>query len=138
MPENSEFVKNFSIFASYMNLTAFLKRNLPKRRLITAVFVTASVASFATLGNGGFRKTPSPNQSLLAFKPNYSQLKAFTLKSTYNYRGNTVFSMDKPQEEKYILLNTSVTYQKGNSIYTLPLKKKVLLNKVKLGNGATY
>lgn len=121
-----------------MNLTSFIKRNLSKRRLVTAVFISASVASFATLGEGSFRKTPSPKQSLLAFKPNYSQLKTFTLKSTYNYRGNTVFSMDKT-EEKYVMMNTYVTYQKGNSIYTLPLKKKVLLNKVKLGgNTVTY
>ena len=138
MPENNAFVKIFSIFALHMNLTAFIKRNLSKRRLVTAVFISASVASFATLGDGGFRRTPSPDQSLLTFKPDYSQLKTFTLKSTYNYRGNTVFSLDKPEEEKYILMNTFVTYQKGNSTYTLPLKKKVLLNKVKLGNTAAY
>lgn len=138
MPENSVFVKNFSIFALYMNLTAFIKRNLSKRRLVTAICISASVASFATLGDGGFKKTPSPKQCLLAIKPNYSQLKTFTLKSTYNYRGNMVFSMDKPEEETYVLMNTSVTYQKGNSTYTLPLKKKVLLNKVKLGNQSAY
>jgi hypothetical protein len=116
-----------------MNLISFIKRNFSKRRLVTAVFVSASVASFATLGDGGLKRMPSPKQPLLAFKPNYSQLKSFTLKSTYNYRGNAVFSLDKP-DEKYVMMNTFVTYQKGNSTYTLPLKKKVLLNKVKLGN----
>jgi len=138
MPENSGFVKNFSIFAVYMNLTALIKNNLSKRRLITAVFISASVAAFATLGDGGYRKKPSSTQSLLALKPNYSQLKTFTLKSTYNYRGNMVFSMDRLDEKEYIIMNTYVTYQKGNSTYTLPLKKKVLLNKVKLGSGTAY
>jgi len=28
------------------------------------------------------------------------------------------------------MLNTTVTYEKGNSTYILPLKKKVLLDKV--------
>ncbi len=120
-----------------MNLIAFIKSNFSKRRLVTAVFISASVAAFATLGDGGYRKTPSPKQSLLAFKPDYGHLKTFTLKSTYNYRGNTVFSLEKT-EQKYVMMNTFVTYQKGNSTYTLPLKKKVLLNKVKLGNGTSY
>jgi hypothetical protein len=117
-----------------MNLTSFIKRNLSKRRLATAVCISASVAAFAALGDVGLRRTPSPKQCLLGFKPDYNHLKTFTLKSTYNYRGNTVFSLDKP-EEKYVLMNTFVTYQKGNITYTLPLKKKVLLNKVKLGTG---
>jgi hypothetical protein len=121
-----------------MNLTSLIKRNLSKRRLVTAVCITASVAAFATLGDGGFRKTPTPSQSLLTFKPDYGHLKTFTLKSTYNYRGNEVFSLNKP-ETQYVMMNTLVTYQKGNATYTLPLKKKVLLNKVKLsGSNSLY
>ncbi|HYH15956.1 MAG TPA: hypothetical protein VD794_12080, partial [Flavisolibacter sp.] len=82
-----------------MNLNALIKRNFSKRRLVTAVFISASVAAFATLGDGGYRKTPSPKQSLLAFKPDYSHFKTFTLKSTYNYRGNTVFSLEKAEQK---------------------------------------
>ena len=116
-----------------MNLITVIKRNFSKKRIVTAVFITASVAAFATLGDGGYKRTPNPKQSLLAFKPNYDY-KNFSLKSTYNYRGNTVFSLNKPSA-KYVMMNTVVTYQKGNATYTLPLKKKVLLNKVKLGTG---
>ena len=134
MPENSVIVKIFSIFAKHMNLTSFIKRNCSKRRLATAVCFSISVAAFAALGDVGLRRTPSPKQSLLGFKPEYNHVKTFTLKSTYNYRGNSVFSLDKT-EDQYVLMNTFVTYQKGNTTYTLPLKKKVLLNKVKLGTG---
>lgn len=110
-----------------MNLTAIIS----KKKLITAVCITASIAAFATLGDGGLKKIPSQSHSLLAFKPNYNS-KTFSLKSTYNYRGNKVFSLNK-QQNQYVMLNTVITYQKGNATYTLPLKKKVLLNKVKLG-----
>jgi hypothetical protein len=115
-----------------MNLIATIKRNFSKRRIVTAVFISASVAAFATLGDGGYKRTPNPKQSLLAFKPSYDY-KNFSLKSTYNYRGNNVFSMNKPANQ-YVMMNTVVTYQKGNTTYTLPIKKKVLLNKVKLGS----
>ena len=34
------------------------------------------------------------------------------------------------EKEQYISLNKAAIYQKGNSTYILPLKKKVLLDKV--------
>jgi hypothetical protein len=85
------------------------------------VLITASVASFATLGDGG-KKDGKLNSSRL-------NSKTFSLRSNYNYRGNTPFSNSKPS--KFIVLNTVVTYQKGNATYVLPLKKKVLLDKIK-------
>lgn len=111
-----------------MNLTAIIS----KKNVVTAMCIAASIAAFATLGDGKLKKNPAQSHSLLAFRPNYNS-KSFSLKSTYNYRGNKVFSLTK-QEDKYVMLNTVITYQKGNATYTVPLKKKVLLNKVKLGS----
>jgi hypothetical protein len=110
-----------------MNLTVKIKRFL-KRKLATAVLVTASVAAFATLGDGG-KKTP---KSLISSSKHSS--KGLSLRSTYNYRGNNLFSTSKP---KYINLNTTVTYQKGNATYIVPLKKKVLLDKIKFNPSQT-
>jgi hypothetical protein len=55
--------------------------------------------------------------------------KSFSLRTPYNYKSNDLFSTSRPQ--KFIMLNTVVTYQKGNATYVLPLKRKVLLDKIK-------
>jgi hypothetical protein len=102
-----------------MNLTATIKRII-KRKLVTAVLVTVSLAAFATLGDGG-KKGPSTETVI-----NRLNAKTFSLKTGYNYRANTVFTTTK-----FITLNTVVTYQKGNATYVLPLKKKVILDKIR-------
>ena len=106
-----------------MNLTVKIKRFL-KRKLATAVLVSASVAAFATLGDGGNKK----GSSLTNNSAKTTTVKSFSLKTSYNYKGSRLFSSNQP---KYISLNTTVTYQKGNATYIVPLKKKVLLDKVK-------
>lgn len=102
-----------------MNLTATFK-NLLKRKIATAVLVTASMATFATLGDSG-KKGKKLTDKL--------NPKNFSLRSTYSYRGNNLLNSPKPT--RFFMLNTVVTYQKGNATYIMPLKKKVLLNKVK-------
>lgn len=109
-----------------MNFTALHIKQLLKRKLVTALLVTASIASFATLGDGG--KKSATSKSLLSTKTATHNFKSFSLKSGYNYRGSQPFSL--PQDQKFIMLNTVVTYQKGNATYILPMKKKVLLDKV--------
>jgi hypothetical protein len=105
-----------------MNLTTTKIKRLIKRKLATAVLATASVAAFATLGDDGGKngaKITSSNKTV----------NSLSLRTPYNYRSNNLFSPSKSQ--KFIMLNTVVTYQKGNSTYILPLKKKVLLDKIK-------
>lgn len=97
------------------------------------MLVTASVACFATLGDGG-KKSAKP-KGLLTHNSGHYNYKTFSLKSGYNYRGSTPFTLEQPKT--YIMLNTVVTYQKGNATYILPMKKKVLLDKVSFKpNGA--
>jgi hypothetical protein len=105
-----------------MKLTATKIKRLIKRKLATAVLVTASVAAFATLGDDGGKKgTKSAISDLNS--------RTFSLRTPYNYKSNNLFSTSTPQ--KFIMLNTVITYQKGNATYVLPLRKKVLLDKVK-------
>ena len=99
---------------------------LLKKKLVTVLLITASVASFATLGDGG-KKSAKPKGLLTNPVGNYNY-KTFSLKSGYQYRGSQPFSMQ--QQKNFIMLNTVVTYQKGNATYILPMKKKVLLDKV--------
>ena len=114
----------FITFAFSMKISPYIIR-LIKLQVVTAVLICLSVASFATLGDGGKK---SHSTTLLSSRPYHYDFKNFTLKSGYNYRGN--FILNKQKDEKFIMLNTVITYQKGNNSYILPLKKKVLLDKV--------
>lgn len=108
-----------------MNVPATILKRLLKRKLATAVLITASFAAFGTLGDGGKKGTTTKSSTTSTLGQ-----RNFTLKSTHNYRGNNLFSTPGSSKQ-YIMLNTVVTYQKGNATYIVPLKKKVLLDKVK-------
>ena len=99
-----------------------------KRKLVTAIFITASLATFAALGDGKKDDSKKTSQKSLLSKTSTYNFKNFSLKSRYNYRGSTILSTSG---DKYIILNTVATYQKGNTTYILPMKKKVLLDKIK-------
>jgi hypothetical protein len=97
------------------------------RKLALFVLLGASVGAFASLGDGkksGDGKTPG--KSLLSLKKNIPA-GSFSLKSGFIYRD---FKVTASEKENFISLNTVITYQKGNSTYILPLKKKVLMDKL--------
>lgn len=96
-----------------------------KKLTILALLAVVTGVAFATLGDGK-TKTNKSKKSLLSNKVVLSP-GTFSLKSGYNYRGNEVLSLES---NRYISINTVITYQKGNSTYIMPLKKKVLLDKV--------
>jgi hypothetical protein len=102
------------------NKYAFLQR-----KIATLVLVSASLAAFATLGDGGKKEVP---KNLLSVRVPATNYKNFTLRSGYHYRGNTVLGTEA--ESRYFVLDRVITYQKGNQTYILPMKKKVLLDKV--------
>ena len=109
-----------------MNLTSPNTKRILKRKLVTSLLISASVAAFATLGDGG-KKGKKDNSSVLM---PYSA-KNFSLRSTYNYKSNSLFTA--PEKKNFIMLNPVVSYQKGNSGYVMPLKKLPLLGKIKFG-----
>jgi len=113
-----------TIFVPRMNFTATIIKRLLKRKIATAVLISASLAAFATLGDGGKK---GQKNSMISSLPLSS--KTFSLRSGYNYKSNSLFNL--APEKKFIMLNTVATYQKGNATYVLPLKKKVLLDKIK-------
>ncbi len=109
-----------------MNLTATIIKKMLKRKLATALLVTASVAAFAITGDGG-KKGGGDNKPVAPVTKKLSA-KSFSLRSGYNYKANNLLA-GKPT--RIVLMNTVVSYQKGNSTYILPLKKKVILDKIK-------
>ena len=98
----------------------------PSLRKVAILFLlaTSTIATFAMLGTPGRGKKGNSSSSLLSIRttpPNGN----FSLQSGYNFRGSQVINT---QESKYINLNTMVSYQRGHTTYTMPLKKKVVLN----------
>lgn len=99
------------------------------RKLTVILFLVISAAgAYAALGDGK-SKSAVPKSSLLS---NRTSLKpgSFSLRSGYSYRGNQVINNNS--EKRYIRLNTVVTVRKGNISYIVPLKKKAILDNVKI------
>ena len=108
-----------------MNLTSKISKRFIKRKIATAVLISASVAAFATLGDDGGKKTKSNTGSVLM----PFSAKNFSLRSNYNYKSNNLFS--GTEKKNFILLNRVITYQKGNASFVMPLKKLPLMGKIK-------
>jgi hypothetical protein len=94
-------------------------------RRITVVFVLAAsaISAFAVLGDKG--RGPR-GRSLLSNESFAFSRGSFSLKTNYNFRGSQIINPSRAGE--YIDLNTMVTYQKGNTTYIVPLKKKIYIN----------
>ena len=99
-----------------------------KRKIITVTLIAVSIGAFATLGEGTNKGKQRKNLLSTGLESNYNY-HTFSLKAGYNYRGCTVFSAT--DNKKYVMMNTVVTYQKGNATYILPMKKRVLLDNIK-------
>lgn len=100
------------------------------RKLTVILLVSVSAAgAFATLGDGKKKASTRPNSSLLSGRT-ASNNGFFSLKSGYSYKGSEV--LNSSADKKYFSLNTVVTVQRGNTTYVLPLKKKAILDKVKI------
>ena len=114
-----------------MNHPKLTIRRFVGRKLAVLILLCVSAAgAFATLGDG--KKSEGPRNSLLSTKLTTNP-GSFSLRSGYSYRGSQVFNANG--EKKYIRLNTVVTMQKGNTTYIVPLKKKVILENVKIEIG---
>ena len=100
------------------------------RKAVFILLSVLSVAAFASLGDG--KKSDKSKRSLLT---NKSGSNKFSLKSGYQFRGSQVINMNS---KSYISTNTVVSFQKGHTTYVLPMKKKVILEKVTFNpNSAT-
>jgi hypothetical protein len=94
---------------------------------VMLALLTISAGALATLGDGK-AKRDGARKSLLSNRT--STPGSFSLKSGYTYRGSQVFTTESGS--RYVRLNTVVTVQRGNTVYTVPLKKKAILGKVSI------
>lgn len=122
-------LKIYLTFAAEMHQTVAIFTCSLKKKVATVLLIMVSVAAFATLGDGGSKKSISHSSRNLLSGKNVYNYKNFSLKSGYTYRGSTILSL--ADDNKFLILNRVITYQKGNTTYILPLKKKVILDKIK-------
>lgn len=100
-----------------------------KLAVLTLIAVSA-ISSFATLGDGN-KKTKSTTNLLTGNKNTIYKPGSFSLRSGFTFRGSQV--MNTPSEKKVIRINTTVTLQRGNTTFTVPLKKNVVVGKINFG-----
>lgn len=110
-------------------MSTIIKSVSKKVTVFVLIVAISAVTALATLGDGK-AKPEDPKKSLLT--SNSTASGAFSLRSGYTYRGNQVINTNSNAKYNYIRLNTVVTLQKGNITYTVPLKKNVILDKVKI------
>lgn len=99
----------------------------------SAILLTlfSGVVAYATLGEG--RRKASKRKTQLRFSNRVESTPgSFSLKSGYQFRGSQV--INEPAKTS-IRINTVVSLQKGNQVYTMPLKKQVWIEKIKVSLG---
>ncbi len=106
-------------------------KTIGKKLAVLALLAVSAAGALATLGDGKI-KSEVPRKSLLSNRSNVPGT-SFSLKSGYAYRGSQVINTEN--NRKFVRLNTVVTLQKGNTVYTVPLKKRAILDKVKIDIG---
>lgn len=106
-------------------------RSISRKMAVVILLAVSAVGAYATLGDGK-SKTGTSRSSLLTSKT-LTKPGSFSLRSGYSYRGNQVINAQS--QKKYINLNTVVTVQKGSTTFIVPLKKKVVFDKVKIDIG---
>lgn len=107
-----------------MRTNSSIIKKLTKKLVLVLLLAVTTIGAFATLGDGKVKK--NSKKSLLSIKSSYRP-GSFSLNPGYNFRGSQVINTQE-KENRYINLNTPITYQNGHTSYIVPLKKKVVLN----------
>lgn len=91
---------------------------------IAAFILLCSLAYVAIADRGGFGRRNKIHFNIITLNTLKSSI-GFNLKSGLAYKGNAVLSYQ--QIGNSIFANSIVSYQKGNTIYILPYKQKVMV-----------
>ncbi len=93
-------------------------------KLVTVLLLVCGVCVFAFADRGGFVKK---NKTQLNIKTNGNLKNSipFNLKSGLTYRGS--FLTDQEQIGNSLVSEAYISYKKGNTVYILPYKQKILI-----------
>lgn len=107
-----------------MKTSSQIWKSAARKTVVLLLLGSLTIGAFATLGDG---KSGKDNSRKLLSTRTTNKPGSFSLRSGYNFRGKQVIN-SQPAPNKYVNLNTVITYQEGHTTYTIPLKKKVILN----------
>ncbi|MFM1857739.1 MAG: hypothetical protein RLZ05_799 [Bacteroidota bacterium] len=125
-----ELLKDIGIFATAMLLRIKSIKISFKQTVLFAAAMIVALAGNASLGLGKKRSSLGSKKILSAKVTGFNG--NFSLKSGYSFRGNNIIETKIP---RVIELNTEVTAKKGNLTLSIPLRKQVLVNSIKIGVG---
>lgn len=91
--------------------------------LLSAVLNGIMFTSFADRGIGKAKKTTSNS--------NFKSAISLNLKTGFKYKGSLLTGVSSTKTS--LTTNNLVTYQKGNTIYVVPYKQKIIVPEVKQG-----
>ena len=93
-------------------------------KIVTVLLLVCGVCVFAFADRGGFVKK---NRTQLNIKTNGNLKNSipFNLKSGLTYRGS--FLTDQEQIGNSLVSDAYISYKKGNTVYILPYKQKILI-----------
>ena len=93
-------------------------------KIVTVLLLVCGVCVFAFADRGGFVKR---NKTQLNIKTNGNLKNSipFNLKSGLTYRGS--FLTDQEQIGNSLVSDAYISYKKGNTVYILPYKQKILI-----------
>lgn len=97
--------------------------------MLLAILNGIVLTSMADRGIGKNKKKVSLN--LASGNTSIARTLSLNLKSGLKYRGTLLNSV--VNKNNLILYNTLVTYQKGNTIYVIPYKQKLIVPEIKQG-----
>jgi hypothetical protein len=93
-------------------------------RLISVILLVCGVCLFAFADRGGFVKKNKAHLNINT-SGNLKNSIAFNLKSGITYRGSIIF--DKQEIGSNLINDALISYKKGNTVYILPYKQKILI-----------
>jgi hypothetical protein len=96
--------------------------------LILVILNGIMITTFADRGVGKKKTKVSLN---IVNNTSFSKSLSFNLKTGLKYKGSLLSSIETNKNS--ILYNTLVTYQKGNTIYIIPYKQKIVVPEIKQG-----
>jgi hypothetical protein len=93
-------------------------------KIVTVVLLVCGVCVFAFADRGGFVKK-NKTQLNIRTNGNLKNSIPFNLKSGLTYRGS--FLTDQEQIGNTLVSDAYISYKKGNTVYILPYKQKILI-----------
>ncbi len=101
-------------------------------KIVSVVLLVCGVSLFALADRGGFVKK-NKTQLNIDTNGNLKNAISFNLKSGLVYRGSSI--LNKEQIGNSIISDALISYKKGNTVYILPYKQKILIPEYSQNDG---